>query len=80
MIINNINELFPTPNLEIKVCYNKNKYMTIYSIKSKNDRIILMYNNIKEDKKILWPSSYSLYDILNENNINIPIEVIDWNK
>lgn len=36
-----------------------------------------MYNNIKEDKKILWAS---LYDILNENNINIPIEVIDWNK
>lgn len=24
MIINNINELFPTPNLEIKVCYNIN--------------------------------------------------------
>lgn len=80
MIIYNINELFPTPNLEIKVRHNKNKYMTIYSIKSKNNRIILMYNNLKEDKKILWPTSHSLYDILNENNINIPIEVIDWSK
>lgn len=28
----------------------------------------------------LFPTPYSLYDILNENNINTPIEVIDWNK